>query len=183
MREEARRRTPAVLFLSAGLVACALAAGLHVESGWLTELLVILAVGQGLAAGLALPAYWREGRAPGRGRSPPWSAEGSGGTAAGGAGVGTGTSAAVRPSVVRVLMGAGGRYAAFLAAVAFAAVEAHAVGAGLGRGAPPVALTLLLPPVVVGAILLRGALVRLPQVPEGSGEVGDGGGRSDDAGE
>lgn len=159
-RTEARRRLPAVLFLSAGLVASALAAGLRAGTGWLTELLVLLAVGQGLAAGLALPAFWREGGVPEGKRRPAWrrgSAKGDG------TGADAAASGARPPELVRVLMGAGGRYAAFLAAVAFAAVEAHAVGAGLGGGAPLVVLSLLLPPVLVGAILLRGALARLPE--------------------
>lgn len=153
-REEARRRLPPVLFLSAALVACSLAAGLRGESGWLVELLVLAAVGQGLAAGLSFPPFWREGVVPAGHPRPPWS-ERSGGRRGSGAG----------PPLVRILMGAGGRYAAFVASVAFAAVEAHAVGAGLGRGAPPAALTLLVPPVAVGAFLLRGALARLPPEP------------------
>lgn len=160
-RDEARRRLPPLLVLSAALVACALAAGLRSGSGWLTELLVLAALGQGLAAGLALPSFWREGVGP-RGRSPPpWR---------GGRGGGPGASGA--PPLARVLMGAGGRYAGFLASVAFAAVEAHAVGAGLGAGAPPVALTLLVPPVAVGAIVLRGALARLPGEAGAAGGVG-----------
>lgn len=157
---EARRRLPAVLFLSAALVAGALAAGLRAGTGWLTELLLLVAVGQGLAAGLALPAFWREGEVPEGRPRPPWRRGSAKGDRKGGAAAASG---AETPELVRVLMGAGGRYAAFLTAVAFAAVEAHAVGAGLGGGAPLVAVSLLLPPVLVGAILLRGALARLPE--------------------
>lgn len=171
-----------MLLLSAGLVACALAAGLRPGSEWLVELLVVLAVAQGLAAGLALPAFWREGTPPAGGRPrPPW--RGHAGTDAADAG----TTPAARdaasedpPPLARILMGAGGRYAVFLASVAFAAVEAHAVGAGLAAGAPGVAATLLLPPILIGALLLRGALARLP----GEGgrgrarEKGTGGGRA-----
>lgn len=160
LREEARRRLPPVLFLSAALVACALAAGLRSGSGWLVELAILLAVGQGLAAGLALPLFWREGEVPEGKPRPPWRrGEGrSGGRGAEADGPGIVDA----PPTVRVLMGAGGRYAVFLASVAFAAVEAHAVGAGLARGAPSAAATLLLPPVIIGAVVLRGALARLP---------------------
>lgn len=164
-RDEARRRLAPLLVLSAALVACALAAGLRSGSGWLTELLVLVAVAQGLAAGLALPHFWLAGVVPegGRGPRPPWRAR-----------RGAGPDPTGAPPLVRILMGVGGRYAAFLASVAFAAVEAHAVGAGLGSGAPLVALTLLAPPVIVGAVVLRGALVRLPGAPRGDGGGDDG---------
>lgn len=167
--QEARSRLPALLFLSAALVACALAAGLRRGSGWVTELAVLLAVGQGVAAGLALPVFWREGEVPEGSPRPPWRREsGAGGGPAVPAASGGGSREG--PPLARILMGVGGRYAAFLASVAFAAVEAHAVGVGLGGGAPPVAATLLLPPLVVGAILLRGALARMP----GRGAAGTG---------
>lgn len=58
------------------------------------------------------------------------------------------------------LFGAGGRYAGFLVAVAFSAVEAYAVGAGLGReDAPgPVVVIMLAPPLLVAAAALRSAV-------------------------
>lgn len=58
------------------------------------------------------------------------------------------------------LFGAGGRYAGFLAAVAFSAVEAYAVGASVGReDAPgPMVAILLAPPLVVAAVALRSAV-------------------------
>jgi hypothetical protein len=58
------------------------------------------------------------------------------------------------------LFGAGGRYAGFLLAVAFSAVEAYAVGAGIGReDAPgPVVAIMLAPPLVVAAVALRSAV-------------------------
>lgn len=56
------------------------------------------------------------------------------------------------------IFGAGGRYLGFLAAVAFAAVEAYAVGAGLGAGAPGLAALLLGPPVILAAVALRSAV-------------------------
>lgn len=65
-----------------------------------------------------------------------------------------------RGPVREELFGAGGRYAGFLAAVAFSAVEAYAVGAGIGReGAPgPVVAIMLAPPLVVAAVALRSAV-------------------------
>lgn len=160
-RERARVQLPPLLFLSAALVACALAAGLRSDSGWLLELTILLAVGQGVAAGLALPHFWQEGIVPEGRPRPAWSER-----------RGRGQDLDETRPLVRILMGVGGRYTAFLASVAFAAVEAHAVGSGLARGAPPAALTLLVPPVVVGAILLRGALGRLPRQPTEEGETG-----------
>lgn len=58
------------------------------------------------------------------------------------------------------VFGAGGRYAGFLAAVAFSAVEAYAVGAGIGReDAPgPLVAVMLAPPLVVAAAALRSAV-------------------------
>ncbi|MFW6192418.1 MAG: hypothetical protein ACOC83_02940 [Gemmatimonadota bacterium] len=55
------------------------------------------------------------------------------------------------------VFGAGGRYLGFLGAVAFATVEAYAVGSGLGAGAPGPAALLLAPPVVLAAVALRSA--------------------------
>lgn len=76
------------------------------------------------------------------------------------------------------LFGAGGRYAGFLAAVAFSAVEAYAVGAGLGReDAPgPVVAIMLAPPLVVAAVALRSAVRHRRErdrPPGGAGEAGD----------
>lgn len=68
------------------------------------------------------------------------------------------------------IFGAGGRYVGFLALVAFAAVEAHAVGAGLGSGAPGAAAALLAPPVVLAAIALRGARKKRRERGDGTSE-------------
>lgn len=66
--------------------------------------------------------------------------------------------------------GAGGRYLGFVAAVTFAAVEAHAVGFGLGSGAPLLGGALLLPPVVVAGVALRSAERRVTsEMSEGEG--------------
>lgn len=56
------------------------------------------------------------------------------------------------------IFGAGGRYLAFLGAVAFTAVEAHAVGGGIEAGAPRAAAALLVLPLALGAWALRSAL-------------------------
>lgn len=58
------------------------------------------------------------------------------------------------------LFGAGGRFAGFLAAVAFSAVEAYAVGASLGREeAPgPAVAVMLAPPLLLAAFALRSAV-------------------------
>lgn len=64
--------------------------------------------------------------------------------------------------------GAGGLYAGFLAAVAFSAVEAHAVGAGLESGAPGAAAALLVVPVALAAAALRGAVRRREERSAGS---------------
>lgn len=56
------------------------------------------------------------------------------------------------------MFGAGFRYLAFLAAVAFTAVEAHAVGAGIEAGAPRASVALLVPPLVLGGWALRSAV-------------------------
>lgn len=112
-----------LVFASALLVALALAAGLWPGQYWLVGLLVVAAMAQGLAAGVAWRGFWR---GPAR----------------------------------EAVFGAGGRYAGFLAAVAFSAVEAYAVGAGLGReDAPgPVVAIMLAPPLVVAAVALRSAV-------------------------
>lgn len=105
---------------SALLVAAALAAGLFPDRAWVTEVALLLAVGLGMLAGLALPRFWR---GPAR----------------------------------REIFGAGGRYLGFVAAVIFCAVEAYAVGRGLGTGAPGLAALLLGPPVLIAAAALRSA--------------------------
>lgn len=74
----------------------------------------------------------------------------------------------------RAVFGAGGRYAGFLAAVAFSAVEAYAVGAGLGReGAPgPVVAIMLAPPPVIAAVALRSAVRHREERDERSSRTG-----------
>lgn len=73
------------------------------------------------------------------------------------------------------VFGAGGRFGGFVAAVAFSAVEAHAVGASLAGGAPGVAVAVMLvPPLVIAAIALRSALAHRPA---GGGRPGEGGRR------
>lgn len=71
---------------------------------------------------------------------------------------GTGVRTFWREAWSEEVFGAGGRYLGFLAAVAFAAVEAYAVGSGLGAGAPGPAALLLAPPVVLAAVALRSAV-------------------------
>lgn len=83
-----------------------------------------------------------------------------------------------RGPVREALFGAGGRYAGFLVAVAFSAVEAYAVGAGLGReDAPgPVVAIMLAPPLLVAAVALRSAVRHRRErdgVPGGAREAGD----------
>lgn len=81
------------------------------------------------------------------------------------------------------IFGAGGRYAGFLAAVAFSAVEAYAVGKGFSRGAPGVALLLLAPPMVVAAVALRSATRHREEAAAGDdGSRGDPGGADDGTG-
>lgn len=101
-------------------MAAALAAGLFPGRAWITEAALLVAVGQGMLAGLVLPRFWR---GPAK----------------------------------REIFGAGGRYLGFVAAVIFCAVEAYAVGRGLGTGAPGLAALLLGPPVLVAAAVLRSA--------------------------
>lgn len=71
---------------------------------------------------------------------------------------GTGVRAFWRLGWSEEIFGPGGRYLGFLAAVAFAAVEAYAVGAGMGAGAPGLAAALLAPPVILAAVALRSAV-------------------------
>ena len=122
----------ALVAASAVVVALSLAAGLQPGRHWLTELLVVAAIGQGALAGVAWPRFWRGGAR-------------------------------------EEIFGAGGRYAGFLAAVAFSAAEAHAVGASLGpEDAPgPAVAILLLPPLVVAAVALRSAVRHRADVPAG----------------
>lgn len=63
-----------------------------------------------------------------------------------------------RGTVQEEAFGAGGRYVAFLAAVAFSAVQGHAVGAGIQKGAPAAVTALLLVPVALAAVALRSAV-------------------------
>lgn len=68
------------------------------------------------------------------------------------------------------IFGAGGRYVGFLAAVAFSAVEAYAVGAGIGReSAPgPVISIMLAPPLLLAAFALRSAVRHRDAAPPGT---------------
>ena len=68
------------------------------------------------------------------------------------------------------IFGAGGRYLAFLAAVVFTAVEAHAVGGGIAAGAPGAAVALLALPLALGAWALRSAV----ELRNGEAESADG---------
>lgn len=133
------RLVRALVAASAVVVALALAAGLHPGRHWLTELLVVAAIGQGALAGAAWPRFWR-----GRPREE--------------------------------IFGAGGRYAGFLAAVAFSAAEAHAVGASLGpEDAPGAAVAvLLLPPLVLATVALRSAVRLRDDAPGDPGPAGKG---------
>lgn len=72
-----------------------------------------------------------------------------------------------RGSLREEAFGPGGRYLGFLAAVGFSAVEAHAVGAGIEKGAPAPAAALLLVPVALAAVALGSAKSRLD---DGGGE-------------
>lgn len=126
----------ALVAASALVVALALAAGLQPGRPWISELLVVAAMGQGILAGAAWSRFWR-----GRPREE--------------------------------IFGAGGRYAGFLAAVAFSAAEAHAVGASLGpEDAPgPAVAIMLLPPLVLAAVAL-GSAVRKRREDDGGDRPG-----------
>ena len=63
-----------------------------------------------------------------------------------------------RGPVAEAVMGSGGRYVLFIALVAFAVVEAHAVGAALADGAPAASLVMLALPVVLAAVALASAV-------------------------
>lgn len=124
-----RRGVPALLPVSAALVAASFAAGL-VGAAWLTELLLVLALVQGVVAGLVLPVFW----------------------------VAVPHDSSAARDIFRQLAGPGGKFLLFLSSVAFAAVESHAVGTGLATGAPRIVLSMLVPPLIIGALALRGAL-------------------------
>lgn len=81
------------------------------------------------------------------------------------------------------VFGAGGRYVAFLAAVAFSAVEAHAVGAGIERGAPAEAAALLVLPVALAGAALRSAARRREEEPGRGSDAGTGGAAPAEAGD
>ena len=132
--------------LSAALPAAAAWSGLRGQVPWTVWLLVVVAVAQGLAAGLLLPEFLPADS----------TAEDDSGAGAGSGTVDSGEP--VAPRWARRLSGAGSRYLVFLAAVVFGAVEAHAVGAGIARGAPRPALLLLVPPAAVAAWALRRAV-------------------------
>jgi hypothetical protein len=70
------------------------------------------------------------------------------------------------------LMGSGGRYLLFIGLAAFAAVEAHAVGAGLAQGAPAASLVMLAAPVVLAGVALLSAV----RAVRGSPDAAAGGG-------
>ena len=61
------------------------------------------------------------------------------------------------PQLARRFLGSGARWAVFAGATAFAAVQAHAIGAGVDVGAPTGSVALLLPPIVIAALALRSA--------------------------
>lgn len=159
-----------LLFLSAALVACAMAEGLRGGRPWIGELLVAVAVTQGFAAGILFRRFRprREGtggpaaEGEGEGAEPEADAGGGGAAGAGGEdavdGAGPRGDADEGRRLLERATGPEGRYLVFLASVVFAAVEAHAVGAGMARGAPSAALALLVPPLAVGAAALRGAV-------------------------
>ena len=77
-----------------------------------------------------------------------------------GAGVllGIGARTFWRGTIMEALTGSGGRYVLFVGLVAFAVVEAHAVGAALAEGAPATSLVLLVLPVVLAAVALVSAV-------------------------
>lgn len=120
-----------LLILSAGLVAIALWSGRSGSRQWLMALLVFTALAAGVAGGIVFSELWRSG-----GRADDES----------------------DLALLRRLVGPAGALLVFLGCVGFAAVEAHAIGAGLGVGAPAASIALLGPPLVIGAVALRRAL-------------------------
>ncbi len=132
------RGAPALLLLSAGLVAIAFWSGRLGSRQWSVALLVFVALATGVAGGILFAKLWRAG-----GR----------------------VDDASDLALLRRLTGAAGALLVFLGCAGFAAVEAHAIGSGLGAGAPAATVALLGPPLVVGAVALRRAL-------RGAGSVG-----------
>lgn len=128
-----------LVLLSVGLVGMAFGAGFGGRA-WLAQLLLVVALAQGFVAGAVFPAFWRTRPAD--------------------AGSDPGAPAIGLPGRI---VGPEGRYLLFLVSVAFAAVEAHAVGTGMARGAPGAAAALLVPPVAVAALALRGAVRSAPR--------------------
>lgn len=72
------------------------------------------------------------------------------------------------------IFGPGGRYLAFLALVAFTAVEAHAVGSGVEKGAPRASVALLGLPVLFAGWALRSAVRGRREVADERGPGPDG---------
>jgi hypothetical protein len=120
---------PILVLTSAFLVLCALAVGLSAGLQWLVGGMIMLAVVVGVAGGVVLVRVWPlvESK-PG-----------------------------LRPELdaIRPLGGPAGLVLLFLALVVFAAIEAYAVGSGIGEGAPPASLALLGMPVILAIVVLR----------------------------
>lgn len=125
------RGAPVLLLLSAGLVAMALWSGRLDSRQWSVALLIFAALAVGVTGGILFAGLWRSD-----------------------ARLDDDSDLAL----LRRLAGPAGALLVFLGCVAFAAVEAHAIGSGLGAGAPGATLSLLGPPLVIGALALRRAL-------------------------
>jgi len=125
---------PILVLTSAFLVACALAVGLSDGLQWLVGGMILLAVVVGVAGGIVLVRVW-----PLVESKPGIRSE----------------LAAIRP-----LGGPAGLLLLFLALVVFATIEAYAVGSGIGEGAPSASLALVGMPVILAAVVLRGAALR-----------------------
>ncbi len=125
------RGAPVLLFLSAGLVAIAMWSGRLGSRQWSVALLVFAALTTGVTGGILFAGLWRSGARADDGSDL---------------------------TLLRRLTGPAGALLVFLGCVAFAAVEAHAIGSGLGVGAPGATVALLGPPLVIGAFALRRAL-------------------------
>jgi hypothetical protein len=137
------RGAPALLLLSAGLVAIALWSGRSGSRQWLVALLILAALAAGVAGGIVFAGLWR-----------------SGGPA----------DHDTDLALLRRLNGPAGALLVFLGCVVFAAVEAHAIGAGLEAGAPGATVSLLGPPLVIGAVALRRAVRVEPSTRENGNE-------------